>query len=71
MKVSELLTDFEIFTTNEEAKLLAKLDTISPLQSFPERQQVVIENLVKKSLVSKIMQGKQVMVLRNDIPEST
>jgi len=70
MKVSELLTNFEIFTTNEETKVLEKLESLTPLHNFPERQRFVIENLSKKSLVSKIMHGKQVMVLRNDIPES-
>ena len=71
MKINELLGKFEIFTTNEEYKLLAKLDTETPLQSFPERQRFVIENMIKKSLVSKKMRGKQVMVIRNDIPKST
>ena len=52
MKINELLNNFEIFTTNEEYKLLAKLDIETPLQSFPERQRFVIENMIKKSLVS-------------------
>ena len=71
MKVSELLGSFEIFSTNEEDQLLAKLDTLTPLQSFPERQRFVIENLIKKSLVSKKMRGTQVMVIKNDISEGT
>ena len=71
MKLNELLGGFEIFTTNEEMKLLAKLDAETPLQSFPERQRFVIENLIKKSLVSKKMRGTQVMVIKNDISEGT
>ena len=71
MKINELLGEFGIFTTNEEAKLLAKLDAATPLQSFPEREQFVIENMIKKSLVSKRMRGKQVMVVKNDISEGT
>ena len=71
MKINELLNNFEIFTTNEEYKLLAKLDIETPLQSFPERQRFVIENMIKKSLVSKRMRGKDVMVVKNDIPEGT
>ena len=47
MKINELLGKFEIFTTNEEYKLLAKLDTETPLQSFQERQRFVIENMIK------------------------
>lgn len=71
MKINELLGSFEIYSTNEEDQLLAKLDNLTPLHSFPERQRFVIENLIKKSLVSKRMLGKQVMVIRNDIPEGT
>lgn len=71
MKINELLGSFEIYSTNEEDQLLAKLDNLTPLHSFPERQRFVIENLIKKSLVSKRMQGKQVMVIRNDIPQGT
>ena len=71
MKINELLGKFEIFTTNEESELLTKLDTETPLQSFPERQRFVIENMIKKSLVSKRMRGKDVMVVKNDIPEGT
>ena len=71
MKINELLGNFEIFTTNEEMQLLAKLDAETPLQSFPERQRFVIENLIKKSLVSKKMRGTQVMVIKNDISEGT
>jgi len=71
MKINELLGSFEIYSTNEEDQLLAKLDNLTPLHSFPERQRFVIENLIKKSLVSKRMLGKQVMVIRNDIPEGS
>lgn len=71
MKINELLGSFEIYSTNEEDQLLAKLDNLTPLHSFPERQRFVIENLIKKSLVSKRMLGKQVMVIRNDIPQGT
>ena len=71
MKINELLGSFEIYSTNEEDQLLAKLENLTPLHSFPERQRFVIENLIKKSLVSKRMLGKQVMVIRNDIPQGT
>ena len=71
MKINELLGSFEIYSTNEEDQLLAKLKNLTPLHSFPERQRFVIENLIKKSLVSKRMLGKQVMVIRNDIPQGT
>ncbi len=56
MKVTELIKYFGIFTTNEEEAVLDKLKLPSPvsLTSFSERDQVVIESLIRKSLVIKI-----------------
>ena len=49
-----------------------KLDNSNTFHTvFPEREQSVIENMIKKSLVSKRMRGKQVMVVKNDISEGT
>jgi len=54
MKINELISDFKIFTTNEEAEVLKKLTAPSYLSSFTERERFVIEGLVRKSLVIKI-----------------
>jgi hypothetical protein len=54
MKINELLGGFEIFTTNEEAEVLKKLAAPVHLNSFSEREQVIIEGMVRKSLVIKI-----------------
>lgn len=54
MKINELLQGFEIFTTGEEDALLKKLTAPTYLSSFTEREQFVIEGLVRKSLVIKI-----------------
>lgn len=66
MKLNELLQDFKIFTTNEEQKLLDNLDGIMYISVFNERERVVIENLIKKSLVSKIAHKGSYAVLKND-----
>jgi len=67
MKINELIQDFTIYTTNEEAALLPKIGaTPHPLKAYSEREQVIIDNLVKKSLVSKIRNEGLFLVMRND-----
>ena len=52
--------------TNEEKVELRKLTAPTPLASLTERQQVIINNLIRKSLVSKIQTNNVIMVARND-----
>jgi hypothetical protein len=54
MKINELLGEFGIFTTNEEAAILAKLTTPVPLDTLTETERFRIEALIRKSLVIKI-----------------
>ena len=66
MKINELITNFEIFVTNEEKVELENLSAPTPLDSLTERQQVIMNNLIRKSLVSKIRSNNVIMVARND-----
>ena len=55
MKLNELITDFSVFTTIEEQSLLATMPDLElPYNSYNERQQFILDNLIRKSLVSKI-----------------
>ena len=54
MKITELIQSFEIYTSNEEKKILGKLDHPQYLSSFSERDKFTIEGLIRKSLVIKI-----------------
>ena len=63
MKISDLIQG--TFTTNEEAEMMKEIDEASPIEGFTERQQVIIEQLVRKSLVSKVKMGSTVMVVKN------
>ena len=54
MKINELLHGFSIYTTLEEERMLKKLTTPSYLSEFSDREQVVIEGMIRKSLVIKI-----------------
>jgi hypothetical protein len=66
MKLNELITEFDIYMTNEERALYEQLDTVVPFIQFNERQRVIVNNLIRKSLVSKIQHKNQIMVARND-----
>lgn len=54
MKVSEILTDFSIWMSNDERRVLEQLSVSRPLDSFAEYDQFIIEALIRKSLVIKI-----------------
>jgi len=65
MKINELVQDFFIQTSNEEQSVLKKLNTVKKLDSFLEREQEVIRNLIHKSLVKRIDQKDQTLVVAN------
>jgi hypothetical protein len=66
MKINELIKSFEIFITNEERAVYETIDEHTNISKFNEREQVLIQNLIRKSLVSKIQSNGQVMVIKND-----
>ena len=66
MKINELLQDFHIQRSNEEQKVLDKCTELRSFDSFPERERFILENLIRKALVSKVMQGRTVMVIANE-----
>lgn len=54
MKINELLGTFEIWTTNEEKQLLKKLGSPIKLSALSEHEQVRVQTMIRKSLVTKI-----------------
>jgi hypothetical protein len=54
MKINELISDFEIWTTNEERSLLNKLQQPVKLASLTEQEQFRVQALIRKSLVIKV-----------------
>jgi len=65
MKINELVQDFVIQTSNEEKEILKKLENITRLDNFLERDQEVIRNLINKSLVKRINQKDKTLVVAN------
>ncbi len=66
MKLKDVLGEFEIYTSNEEDRVLEQLSYARPLSSFDERDQFTIEGLIRKSLVIKIGETNP-KVIANDI----
>ena len=54
MKINELIKEFEVYTSNEEKRILEQLTHVRQLSSFSERDQFTIESLIRKSLVIKV-----------------
>jgi hypothetical protein len=66
MKLNELLVDFEIYRSNEEQKMLESLEGPTPITQFDERQRVIIDNLIRKSLVSKVKHSTGIIIVKNE-----
>ena len=71
MKINELISDFEIYVSNEESALLNRMQHTQPLASFTEREQFIIENMIRKSIVTKIVKNNQIMVVSNERPQDS
>lgn len=71
MKINDLISSFTIQLSNEETEIFEKLDNVCSLSQFNEREQFVIQNLIRKSMVSKISANGQTLVVRNDQRTST
>ena len=65
MRINELIQEFTIQTSNEEKDMLSKLQSVKNLDTFMERDQEVINQLIRKSLVRRMDKGGQTMVVAN------
>lgn len=66
MKINELISQFTIHVTNEENELLDKIKEPCYYDSFTERDQYVIETLFRKSLLTKVYNKGNIVVVPND-----
>lgn len=65
MKINELVGEFGIWTSNEEHDLLHRINEPSLLESFTEREQTIINQLIRKSLLIKVQSDKFTYVYPN------
>jgi hypothetical protein len=54
MKINELISNFEIWTTNEEAELLKRLQSPIKISQLDEHDQFRVQAMIRKSLITKI-----------------
>lgn len=54
MNINELISGFEIYTTNEERDVLGRLARPVKMTALTDRERVMVENMIRKSLVIKI-----------------
>jgi hypothetical protein len=66
MKLNELIKEFTVHVTNEENDLLDKIESPCYYESFTEREQFVIENLFRKSLLTKVYNNGNIVVVPNE-----
>ena len=66
MQINELLDSITVAVTNEEQAVLDKMQAVAPMQYYDERSQFIIEKLIKKNLVSKVVRNKETLVIKND-----
>jgi hypothetical protein len=67
VKLNELITEFTIATSNEEKEILSKIKGVMHLKVFSEREQFIIEGLIRKSLVSKVYDKGSTLVMANEL----
>jgi hypothetical protein len=67
VKLNELITEFTIATSNEEKEILSKIKGVMHLEVFSEREQFIIEGLIRKSLVSKVYDKGSTLVMANEL----
>jgi len=61
-KKYDMLSDFQIWTTNEEKELLKKLKDPIKLAHLSEHDQFKVQALIRKSLVTKVGQQDPTVV---------
>jgi len=66
MKINDLIENFEIFVSNEEQGVLDTITSVKSIETFNEREKLVIENLIRKSLVSKVKHNNSYLVIKNE-----
>jgi hypothetical protein len=66
MKFNDLIKDFSIHISNEEKTLLDKISKPCYVELFSEREQYVIESLIRKSLLSKVYYKGSTVVIPNE-----
>jgi hypothetical protein len=66
MRIKEISDGTRIALSNEEKSVLDSIRDFSFMEAFNEREQYIIDNLIKKSLVLKIPRNNKAVLVKND-----
>jgi hypothetical protein len=66
MKIEEFKSGIDIYLSNEEKQVLENIVDGSSLETYTERHRFVIENLIRKDLVTKFKRNNINYLVRND-----
>jgi hypothetical protein len=67
MQISEIISGFGIYTTNEEGKILQHMNDPQHLLTYNDHDQVIIERMIRKGLVIKIGNTNNPIVVKNEL----
>jgi hypothetical protein len=65
MTLNEFTRGIEIWRSQEEREVLSKIKELTTISAFKEREQTIIESLVRKSLLIKIKSKENTYVYPN------
>jgi len=66
MKINDLIGEFRIQMSNEEAELLDRMSGPCYFNNLTEREQFVAQSLIRKSLLSKVNYNGSVVIVQNE-----
>ena len=69
MKINDLISNFDIWASNEEKSLLERLSKPVKIAQLNERDQQVVQSLIRKSLVKKIGWNDPAVVINDKAPQ--
>ena len=66
MRINELVDKFEIYANNEEQRLIEKLTDPVVFENLEPREQWVVQNMLRKSLVKRYTREGQIYIVKNN-----
>jgi hypothetical protein len=65
MRLNEFTRGIKVWASNEEQELLARINKPTMINAFEEREQAIIEGLIRKSLLIKVQGQHAIYVYPN------
>jgi|TARA_R110001592_G_scaffold276028_1_gene543130 hypothetical protein len=65
MNFREIANGLQVATSNEEEGLLTQMETLSNYNEFTERQQFLLDNLVRKDIIKKVLYNGNCYLVNN------